>query len=124
MHRRGRYSAERNYFRFFPRLAFFPHLPETSGVETKPLPFWAAKLASAFGWAQKPWLISIRPFLPPNRVRLNFVTGTSGTNSKLLRRAPLTESVLPASSTSIGWVAGPWRAATRSGSLWAGLDRR
>ena len=52
------------------------------------------------------------------------MTGTSGTASKVLRRAPLTESVLPASSISIGWEAGPWKPTTRSGSLWAGLARR
>ena len=62
----------------------------------------------------------IRPFLPPNSVRLKSVTGTSGTASKVFRSAPLTESVLPASSISIGWLEGPLKPTTRSGSLLAG----
>ena len=46
--------------------------------------------------------------------------GTSGTNSKVLRSAPLTESVLPAASMRIGWLAGPCRSGTRSGSVLLG----
>ena len=80
----------------------------------------AVELDVARGFLQKPELISTRPFLPPKRSRWNLVTGTSGTASKVLRSAPLTESVLPASSISIGWRGGALEADHQVGQLVGG----
>ena len=45
---------------------------------------------------------SITPRLPPKSSRWKRLTGTSGTTSKVFRRAPLTASVLPTRSNSSG----------------------
>lgn len=92
-----------------------PQLLATTGLKSWTLPFWASDFTVALlVVAQRFALLTSRLFLPPFISRTNFVTGASGTDSKVVRMPPLTESIRPASSISI-W---PWRSATRSGSLW------
>jgi len=75
--------------------------PPIRGRRT-PAPFLGpVNLTSALGWAPKP--SSFRSVAPScsREGELQLVTGTSGTASKVFRSAPLTDSVLPASSLSI-----------------------
>ena len=59
------------------------------------------RIAALPGDLQRSALFCSSPFLPPSRLRTNWVTGTSGTVSKLVRSPPpLGESMRPSSSMS------------------------
>ena len=78
---------------FFLPLRAFGHLASSSGLSLIVLPLWAVKSAVAL-WEPLQMLVLFcsRPFLPRWQLKVNLVTGASGTASKVVRMPPLTES--------------------------------
>src|SRR6188768_783817 len=108
-----------------PRLAPLP-LPEdlphwalSSGEIAWALPFCPTK-ETAIRWRPLQMLVEFwkSPFLPPCITIVTLLIGASGKVSTRARRRPLTESTRAAPSRAIGWLGGPCREATASGSLW------
>src|SRR4249919_4137468 len=82
------------------------------GLLSKTLPLWALNRTEARDLLlQRLRELTSRPFLPPCIRRMNLETGASGTDSKVVRMPPLTESMRPTRATLIC----PRRSATRSG---------